>query len=126
MVRALFILGLTALFLVSAFTPPSSVLSKDLTPLPVQFVKNMLASAEPPVWTRTRPLYRFPDTSLALELDKVAWAIKREDLRSCGELSTSSSDLLMLCIAAVQKDSSRCNRIADSSLRSLCHEVVAS
>lgn len=119
--------GLLALFFFSAFTPPQSVLSAEIVPLPIKIVASFFQPESGVPARKTRPFYKHPDASLDDALDAVAWAVKREDVRACANLPSheQSSDLLTLCVASVQNDHSRCARIGSDSLQTLCHEVVA-
>lgn len=128
MVRTLVIAGLVFLFFFSAFTPPMTVLSAEIIPLPVQVLGALFQAGNDRIPSqKTKAFYRQDDPSLTGPLDAIAWAVKRKDIRACSDLPRHriATDLLMLCIATVQGDSSRCDRVGDSVLQRICHEVIA-
>lgn len=134
MKRMMLMVGMVALFGFAAVLPPVSDASADIahaiTPLPVRLISYVRDYAPAPrPAPRTRAIHSVTDSSLEAPLRSVEWAVKRRDLRACEDIPDHGkrAALVTLCVASVQKDASRCDRISatlDATLHQLCLDLV--
>jgi hypothetical protein len=75
------------------------------------------------------------DAVLLQQLQRIDWAVRKQDVRLCGEVKNppvpvsgpSTTDLLALCLAKITREGIRCSQISTSAsiLKSICEEELA-
>ncbi|MEQ1848985.1 MAG: hypothetical protein ABL890_00125 [Candidatus Peribacteraceae bacterium] len=137
MKRVLVAFGSLGLYLLLAVTPPVGTTASSSAgfveaasqSLPSRVIAFLSSQMPKPKVPSTRALYKIEDPSYEKSLSVLEWAIKRHDVRTCDTLPPHAerSALLAVCIAAVQKDESRCDVQISSTplLHALCHNLVA-